>query len=127
MSRRTVHNATITLKLPFDMDTGAKVTALRAAGIPVDAEGNELQGFLFVRSSDGLKSRSNIFRWFASEVVGHDQRRDVASAPPQHERSVAPSSNMLDLWLAHSLQDSIHCHGPALQYEPDNLPTADRM
>jgi hypothetical protein len=118
MSRRTVHNATITLKLPFDIGTGAKVAALRAAGIPVDAEGNEQQGFLFVRSSDGLRSRTNIFRWFASDEVGLDPR-DGGSAPPRQELSAAPSSSTLDHWLARALSDPIRCHGPALQCEPD--------
>jgi hypothetical protein len=120
MSRRTVHNATITLKLPFDMDTGAKVTALRAAGIPVDAEGNEQQGFLFVRSSDGLRGRTNIFRWFAGDEVGRDPR-DAGSVPPHHERSAAPSPSIdtLDHWLARALSDPIRCHEPALQCELD--------
>jgi hypothetical protein len=120
MSRRTVHNATITLKLPFDMGTGAKVAALRAAGIPVDAEGNEQQGFLFVRSSDGLRGRTNIFRWFAGDEVGRDPR-DAGSVPPHHERSAAPSpsSDTLDHWLARALSDPIRCHEPALQCELD--------
>ncbi len=126
MSRRTVHNATITLKLPFDMGTGAKVAALRAAGIPVDAEGNELQGFLFVRSSDGLRSRTNIFRWFASDEVGHDQR-DGGGAAPHHERSATPSSNTRAHWLARSLPDPIRCHGPALQCELDDPSIANRI
>ncbi|RUR71217.1 hypothetical protein EJP67_29655 [Variovorax guangxiensis] len=68
MPKRTIHNATITLKLPSDIAAGAEVDALRAAGIPVDALGQAEQGFLFVRLGDGGRSRTNIFRWFACEV-----------------------------------------------------------
>ena len=39
-----------------------------AAGIPVDALGNAERGFLFVRSSHGRRSQTNIFRWFAGKV-----------------------------------------------------------
>lgn len=67
MPKRTIHNATVTLKLPFDLSASAELTALRAAGIPVDALGNAEQGFLFVRLSNG-RSRTNIFRWFAGTV-----------------------------------------------------------
>lgn len=69
MPRRTIHNATITLKLPFDIGAAAEISALRAAGIPVDALGNAEHGFLFVRFSDGWRNRTNIFRWFAGEVA----------------------------------------------------------
>ncbi|MBB3641597.1 MULTISPECIES: hypothetical protein [Variovorax] len=68
MSKRTIHNATVTLKLPFDIGAHAELTALRAAGIPVDAMGNAQHGFLFVRLSNGRRSQNNIFRWFAGEV-----------------------------------------------------------
>jgi len=68
MPKRTIHNATVTLKLPFDIGAHAELTALRAAGIPVDAMGNAQHGYLFVRSSNGRRSQNNIFRWFAGEV-----------------------------------------------------------
>ncbi|BEP45883.1 hypothetical protein GmRootV15_64720 (plasmid) [Variovorax sp. V15] len=68
MPRRTIHNATVTLKLPFDIGASAELIALRAAGIPVDALGNAERGFLFVRSSHGRRSQTNIFRWFAGKV-----------------------------------------------------------
>ena len=86
MSRRTVHNATVTLKLPFDMDPGAEISALQAAGIPVNALGNAERGFLFVRFSDGWKNKATIFRWFASEVgQGH---RDCGAALCRSERGL---------------------------------------
>lgn len=68
MPKRTIHNATVTLKLPFNIGVGAELTALREAGIPVDALGNAQHGFLFVRPSNGKQSQTNIFRWFAGEV-----------------------------------------------------------
>jgi len=68
MPKRIIHNATVTLKLPFDIGAGAELTALREAGIPVDALGNAEHGFLFVRPSNGRRSQTNIFRWFAREV-----------------------------------------------------------
>jgi len=33
MPKRIIHNATVTLKLPFDIGAGAELTALREAGI----------------------------------------------------------------------------------------------
>lgn len=67
MPKRTIHNATVTLKLPSDISASAELTALRAAGIPVDSLGNAERGFLFVRLSNG-RSQTNIFRWFAGNV-----------------------------------------------------------
>jgi hypothetical protein len=40
MVTQVIHNATITLQLPFDISPTAEVAALRAAGIPVDGLGN---------------------------------------------------------------------------------------
>lgn len=68
MPRRAIHNATVTLKLPFDIGANAEITALRAAGIPVDALGNAQRGFLFVRLGKLQGSKTNVFRWFAREV-----------------------------------------------------------
>lgn len=68
MPRRAIHNATVTLKLPSDIGAGEEITALRAAGIPVDALGNAQRGFLFVRLGKAQGNRTNIFRWFAREV-----------------------------------------------------------
>lgn len=104
MARRMAHNATITLKLPFDLDTAAKVAALRAAGVPVDAEGNARQGFLFVRSGDGCRSRVNIFRWFADEVGLAPHDAGIAPQPRERDPATSPShNNALDGWLAQVL------------------------
>jgi hypothetical protein len=94
MPRHLIHSATITLKLPFDMDTDAEITALRAAGIPVDALGNAERGFLFVRFSDGWRNRANIFRWFAGDI-GQDLRNSGIKPGPRRRR-VALSSCMLN-------------------------------
>ena len=68
MPRPSLHSASITLKLPFDMSAAQEVEALRAAGIPVDDLGNAMSGFLFVRFSNGWRSDSNIFRWFPAPI-----------------------------------------------------------
>ncbi|BEP56536.1 hypothetical protein D3C87_824440 [compost metagenome] len=68
MPRPSLHSASITLKLPFDMSAAQEVEALRAAGIPVDDLGNAISGFLFVRFSNGWRSDSNIFRWFPAPI-----------------------------------------------------------
>lgn len=70
MSKRIVHSATLTLKLPVGLKADAELLALRQAGIPVDALGNAQQGFLFVRRTNARKNQTNIFRWFAGEI-GH--------------------------------------------------------
>jgi len=87
MPSHPIHSATITLKLPSDMDADAEITALRAVGIPVDALGNAQRGFLFVRFSNGWGNQANIFRWFASEV-GQDHR-NYGTAPRHHECTAA--------------------------------------
>lgn len=68
MPRPSLHSASITLKLPFDMSAAQEVEALRTAGIPVDDLGNAISGFLFVRFSNGWRSDSNIFRWFPAPI-----------------------------------------------------------
>lgn len=96
MPRKNIHNATITVKLPFDLGAGAEVAALRAAGIPVDALGNAEQGFLFVRFGDGWKNQANIFRWFAcavqpAESAGSKPGQQVPRPQQQrHRREPAP-------------------------------------
>jgi len=87
MPRHPIHSATITLKLPSDMDAHAEITALRAAGIPVDALGNAQQGFLFVRFSNGWSNQANIFRWFAGEVG--QGPRNYGTAPRHRECAAA--------------------------------------
>jgi len=120
MARRMVHNATITLKLPRDMETGARVTALRAAGVPVDAEGNAQQGFLFVRQGDGYKSQLSIFRWFPDEVGPITRRTESAAQPsPGGHRPARPSGDTLDHWLAQILTAPIPHTDIALQREPE--------
>ena len=64
MPKPSIHTATVTISLPFDIGSDEEVAALRIAGIPVDALGNAQFGFLFVRSGGG-SNRRNIFRWFA--------------------------------------------------------------
>lgn len=64
MSKRTIHNSTVTLKLPPDSDHDA----VRAAGIPVDALGQAERCSLFVRHGDRRRSSANIFRRFVCEV-----------------------------------------------------------
>lgn len=66
MAKLFMHMATVTLCLPFDIDSEAEVTALRCAGIPVDALGNAESGYLFVRLSNNRCD--NIFRWFANQL-----------------------------------------------------------
>ncbi|SDZ11878.1 hypothetical protein SAMN05518669_121109 [Variovorax sp. YR634] len=66
--RRTIHSATITLKLPLGMNARDEIEALRTAGIPVDWLGNAKTGVLFVRTGGSSESRQNIFRWFASSI-----------------------------------------------------------
>ena len=123
MARRMVHNASITLKLPRDMETGARVTALRAAGVPVDAEGNAQQGFLFVRSGDGYKSQVSIFRWFPDEVSPITRGASGAAEPSAREhRPAAPPDDTLDHWLAQILTAPIPGTDSALQCEPEALP-----
>jgi len=85
MPRHSIHSATITLKLPFGMETDEEITALRAAGIPVDALGNAERGFLFVRFSDGWRNRANVFRWFASDL-GQRIGNDDIQPPPRQRR-----------------------------------------
>ncbi|WP_432726857.1 hypothetical protein [Variovorax sp. W6] len=119
-----VHNATITLKLPCDMDTGARVTALRAAGVPVDAEGNAQQGFLFVRSGDGYKSQVSIFRWFPDEVGPITRSTPSAPELPREHRPAPPPGDTLDHWLAQILTTPIPSTDTALQCEPDAQLTA---
>lgn len=68
MPRWAIHGATVTLKLPSNIDASAEVSALRGAGIPVDALGNAQRGFLFMRFGKSQGSQTHIFRWFACEV-----------------------------------------------------------
>ena len=64
MGKAIYHKATVTLKLPFEIAPDAELTALRAAGIPVDDLGVATSGFLHMRTTSDY--RSHIFRWFAS-------------------------------------------------------------
>ena len=82
MAKRIVHSATLTLKLPAGIEPGAEFVALRKAGIPVDALGNVQQGFLFIRTSYARKNRTNIYRWFASEI-----------GPPPFKRKLSARSS----------------------------------
>lgn len=77
MGKRVFHSATVTLKLPSDMSGNDEIAALRAAGIPVDAQCIAVSGFLFVRAS--RDSRSNFFRWFANGIAGS---RSLGAAKP---------------------------------------------
>jgi hypothetical protein len=79
MVTQVIHNATITLVLPFDISPSAEIAALRAAGIPVDGLGNALSGYLFVRTTGRSGNRTNTFRWFATSI-GKDPL-DVTALP----------------------------------------------
>ncbi|MET3443148.1 hypothetical protein ABIC94_003937 [Variovorax paradoxus] len=68
MVNQVIHNATVTLQLPFDTSASAEVAALRAAGIPVDGLGNATSGYLFVRTTGRSDNRTNTFRWFATSI-----------------------------------------------------------
>jgi hypothetical protein len=68
MDRSTWHNATITLKLPYNTAPDEAIVALRAAGIPVDELGVAEAGFLHMRTTQDY--RSHVFRWFAHEESG---------------------------------------------------------
>jgi len=61
------HLATITIRLPLDIDREAELRALRQAGIPVNAQGQVEAGYLFQRDGRGQK-RFTVFRWFAGDV-----------------------------------------------------------
>lgn len=65
MAKLLMHTATVTLILPFDIESDAEVQALRSAGIPVDALGNAESGYLFVRLANNRCD--NIFRWFPNK------------------------------------------------------------
>lgn len=66
MGLRTIHSATVTVKLPDGMSTEDEVKALLAAGIPVDSQCNPKSGLLFVHLT---KTReANFFRWFACDA-----------------------------------------------------------
>lgn len=62
MDRPAMHTATVTLRLPSDIESAQELAALRFAGIPMGADGHAESGYLFVRLT---RSRHNIFRWFA--------------------------------------------------------------
>jgi hypothetical protein len=79
MLNQIIHNATITLQLPYDTSTRAEVAALRAAGIPVDESGNATSGYLFVRTTGRDGQRTNTFRWFAT---GIGRKADDVVLPP---------------------------------------------
>jgi hypothetical protein len=107
------------------METGARVSALRAAGVPVDAEGNARQGFLFVRSGDGYRSQVSIFRWFPDEVGPITRGTAGAAEPsPREHRPVPPPGDMLDHWLAQILIAPIPSTDSALWCEPEASPAA---
>ncbi|MGJ7524725.1 hypothetical protein [Variovorax sp. GB1P17] len=66
MGTKAFHSAIVSLKLPGDMSASEEIEALRAAGIPVDAQCNAEFGFLFVRAS--VDKKTNYFRWFAGDI-----------------------------------------------------------
>lgn len=70
MIHQVIHNATVTLQLPYYLSAGAEIEALRAAGIPVDDIGNATSGYLFVRTTGRADHRTNTFRWFATGIGG---------------------------------------------------------
>lgn len=96
MPRHPIHSATITLKLPFGMESEKEITALRAAGIPVDALGNAERGFLFVRFSDGWRSQANVFRWFAGDLGQRIRHDDIQHPPRQRGRRFQAARPLAD-------------------------------
>jgi hypothetical protein len=62
MNKVTYQRPTTTLKLPYETSPDAELSALRAAGIPVNDFGVATTGFLHVRTTRDYRSR--IFRWF---------------------------------------------------------------
>jgi len=116
MKNQTVHDATVTLKLPASVKGRALVDALRNAGIPVDVVGNVASGYLFVRTTGRFAKRANTFRWFAAgsseEAVaafampgGASDPQDRAAsdgdgalAPSHVQESVPTSVVYLRLW-----------------------------
>jgi hypothetical protein len=63
--RRTTntHSATVTVVLPAHFDSTEEVSALRAAGVPVNDHGEVADGYLFKRWY--RQSNRMAFRWFA--------------------------------------------------------------
>lgn len=88
MPRPSLHSASITLKLPFDMSAEQEVAALRAAGIPVDDLGNALSGFLFVRFSDGWRGDTNIYRWFPTPIECSAKQPQLHATQPRRSLSL---------------------------------------
>ena len=88
MPRPSLHSASITLKLPFDMSAEQEVAALRAAGIPVDDLGNALSGFLFVRFSDGWRCDTNIYRWFPTPIDRISKTPQLHTTQPRRSLSL---------------------------------------
>jgi hypothetical protein len=60
-----MHKATVTIRLPRDIESAEELAALRSAGIPIDADGYAVSGYLFIRLT---RSRHHMFRWFAKEL-----------------------------------------------------------
>ncbi|WP_447773414.1 hypothetical protein [Variovorax boronicumulans] len=88
MPRPSLHSASITLKLPFDMSAAQEVAALRAAGIPVDDLGNAVSGFLFVRFSDGWRGDTNIYRWFPTPIERSANQPQLHATQPRRSLSL---------------------------------------
>ncbi|ADU36242.1 hypothetical protein Varpa_2035 [Variovorax paradoxus EPS] len=82
MGKASYHKATVTLKLPSATAPDAELTALRAAGIPVDDLGVPASGYLHMRTTRDY--RSHIFRWFAGSGgvgAGGDAMQRVTFPP----------------------------------------------
>jgi len=84
MKNRTVHEATVTLKLPSSVNGRALVETLRRAGIPVDALGSVTSGYLFVRTTGRFGKRANTYRWFAA---GTSEESVVAFTTPRGDEN----------------------------------------
>ncbi|MDQ0570042.1 hypothetical protein QFZ42_001876 [Variovorax paradoxus] len=60
MAKLVMLTATVTLRLPSDIESAEELAALRFAGIPMDGDGYAESGYLFVRLT---KSQHNILSW----------------------------------------------------------------
>lgn len=85
MIHQVIHNATVTLQLPYYLSASAEIEALQAAGIPVDDLGSATSGYLFVRTTGRAEHRTNTFRWFATGIG--ESLAAIGASPPAPQRS----------------------------------------
>jgi hypothetical protein len=89
MLNQIIHNATITVQLPWYLNANAEIAALRAAGIPVDELGSATSGYLFVRTTGRGNHRTNTFRWFAAGIGQTFAHAATSGSQDQEQASAA--------------------------------------